>query len=205
MNKELLQRELRRKILHILTGVVLIASVFFFKTIDAVFWVGLVLLVPFVVFYYITKWFSHTTIGQRAYKLTERHQGHHTNGLGGMTYVLGVFLAYVLFAFDPLIVIVSILVLSFGDGVASYVGMKYGKNTINIEGNTKTLEGSLSGFIAATLVSLFFVDLFTAVLVSAITMAVEFVGIRMFGQEIPDNIYIPVIAGTVLFLVMNFL
>jgi len=205
MHRELLQRELRRKILHIITGVVLIASVLFFNTIDAVFWVGLILLIPFTIFYYVTKWFSHTPIGQWSYKLTERHQGHHTNGLGGMTYILGIFISYILFAYNPVIVVVSILVLSFGDGVASYVGMKYGKNIINMEGNKKTLEGTLAGFVASTLVCLFFVDLLTAVLVSSVTMAVEFVGIRIGKEEIPDNIYIPVVAGTVLFLVINFL
>lgn len=199
-----IKRELRRKIIHILTGVFLIGSAFLFKDIDAVFWVGIVLLVPFGLFYFLVRWFDQTFIGRAAHNFVERSKEDYTHGIGGLTYIGGVILSYVLFHHEPLIVLVSIVVLAFGDGFASFVGMKWGKHQIQIEGRIKTIEGFAGGFFAATLASLLFVDIVTAVVVSGVTMFVELVGIRVFGRDIPDNLYLPVVSGIVLYLLMTF-
>ena len=41
----------------------------------------------------------------------------------------------------------GIAAMSYGDGMASLVGMKYGKIKYNLTGDTKSLEGSLTMFI----------------------------------------------------------
>lgn len=204
MNQFPFKKELRRKIIHIIVGIVLIGSALFFQNIDAIFWVSIALLIPATLFYLITKWFSHTKIGQLAFHSVEREQGHHTNGVGGITYILGVILSYIIFGFNPSIVIVSIIVLAFGDGFASYFGMRFGKHKINIEGHTKTLEGTLAGVVAATLVSLMFVDFFYALATVSLTMIIELVGIRIKGKEVPDNIYLPLVSGAILYILILF-
>lgn len=196
-----ISRELRRKLIHIITGVLFIASAFVFKDIRAIFWLGIILLVPFGLFYGITRLFSHTFLGQYLHNSIEREVGHHTNGIGGISFVLGVLISYLLFGFNPAIVMVSIIVLAFGDGFASLVGMKYGKHTFNIEGHTKTIEGTIGGILASTLMSSIFIPFIPALVVSVLTMLVELVGVRVRGREIPDNIYIPVIAGTILYII----
>lgn len=198
------KRELFRKIIHIVTGVIFIASAFIFKDIDAIFWTGIILLIPFSVFYFIVRWLTKTSLGQASHNLVEREVGHHTNGVGGLTYVLGVLLAYSIFGFNPAIVIVGIIVLAFGDGFASYIGMRFGRHKFNIDGHTKTLEGTIAGIIAATVVSSIFVDFFTALVVSALTMMIEMIGIKIKGREIPDNLYIPIIAGTIMYIFITF-
>jgi dolichol kinase len=198
------KRELIRKIIHIVTGVIFIATALIFKDIDAIFWMGAILLVPFLIFYFVVKWFSETKIGQLSHGLVEREVGHHTHGIGGLSFVLGVMLSYTLFGFNPSIVIVSIIILAFGDGFASYFGMRFGKLKFNIEGHTKTLEGTLAGIIVATAVSSIFVDFVTALVVTSLTMIIEMVGIKIRGREIPDNLYIPIIAGIIMYIFITF-
>lgn len=199
-----LTREIRRKAVHIITGVVLIVLSFLFKDIDAVFWGAVALLVPFGVFYFLVRSFQHTALGQAAHNLVERDTGHHTNGVGGLTFALGVILSYVLFGFNPVIVLFSIVVLSFGDGFASIVGMRWGRHSFKIEGHVKTIEGFAGGVVASTLIGMIFVDFWYALLASILTMLIELVGIRVRGREIPDNIYIPVLAGTILYILVLF-
>lgn len=198
------QREIRRKFVHILTGILLIVLVFIFKDIDALFWASIALLVPFSVFYFLVRSFQHTALGQAAHNLIERDTGHHTNGVGGLTFALGVILSYVLFGFNPNIVLFSVVVLTFGDGFASIVGMRWGKHSFKIDGHVKTIEGFAGGVLASTLVGAMFVDFWYALIVSILTMLIELVGIRVRGREIPDNIYIPVLAGIILYVLVLF-
>jgi phytol kinase len=55
---------------------------------------------------------------------------------------------------------VAILVMGWGDGLASLVGEHTGGPSVTIFGNTKSLAGSLTMFVAATLVAWFFIRLF---------------------------------------------
>jgi phytol kinase len=197
-------RELTRKIIHIVTGVLFIITPFIFRDIDALVWLSAILLVPFTIFYFIITWFSHTKIGRISHGLMEREIGHHTNGVGGLSFVLGVMLSYFLFGFNPLIVLMGVVVLTFGDGFASYFGIRFGKHKFNIEGHTKSIEGTLAGIIASTLVGTFFVDFFTAFVVTTLTMIIEMIGIKVRGKEIPDNLYIPIVAGIIMYITVLF-
>jgi dolichol kinase len=47
-------------------------------------------------------------------------------------------------------------IVGWGDGIAPYIGKKYGKRTYKTFGREKTLEGSVGFFVFATLGSLFF-------------------------------------------------
>lgn len=199
-----LQREIRRKVVHVLAGVLLIAAAFVFKDIDAIFWGSIILLVPFAVFYFLVRSFQHTALGQAAHNFIERDAGHHTNGVGGLTFALGIIISYVLFGFNPNIVLFSIVVLTFGDGFASLVGMRWGKHSFKIDGHVKTIEGFFGGVVASTLIGIFFVDFWYALVVSVLTMLIELVGIRVRGREIPDNIYIPILSGTILYILVLF-
>lgn len=198
------KREIRRKAVHVGAGSLLIIASLVFKDIDAVFWGSIILLIPFGIFYFLVRSFQHTALGQIAHGLVERDHGHHTNGIGGLTFALGVIISYVLFGFNPILVLFSIVVLSFGDGFASIVGMKWGKHSFKIEGHVKTIEGFMGGVLASTLVGMIFVDFFFAFIVSFLTMLIELVGIRVRGREIPDNIYLPVLAGTILYILVLF-
>jgi len=66
-------------------------------------------------------------------------------------------LAYLFFDHKEIIAI-GILAMSYGDGFASVIGMKYGKHTYTIFDDTKSLEGSIAMFFFTLL--LFIIALF---------------------------------------------
>lgn len=74
---------------------------------------------------------------------------HERHSLAGTTYLmLGVFL--VIFVFPRSVVLLSLLFLAMADPLASYVGIRHGRD--KILGN-KSLQGSLAAFAICTLIS----------------------------------------------------
>jgi diacylglycerol kinase (CTP) len=74
---------------------------------------------------------------------------HETNRMSGLSYLL--FGAAILLAFfDRHIITLSLLFLAVGDPVASYFGIRFGRD--KLLGN-KTLQGTLAAFLACTLIA----------------------------------------------------
>jgi len=95
--------------------------------------------------------------------------------------------------FDTTIAACSIMILSISDVIASYVGVKIGKFELF---NHKTLEGSISFFISAAIVLLFFnFTSYQVILVSFGCTTMELLASRI---KIDDNLGIPVIAAILL-------
>jgi dolichol kinase len=55
-------------------------------------------------------------------------------------------LAYIFFD-NMIIIAIGILAMSYGDGIASLIGSKYGKKIYNISGDKKSIMGSIAMFI----------------------------------------------------------
>ena len=107
------------------------------------------------------------------------------HGEPAIWFLLGVCITTLLFP-DKIVLIVGLLVLTFGDAFSTIFGSAFGK--IKLREN-RTLEGSLAGIIAATL-SLFYIlglPLHQAFIVAAIGMLAEYVPLN-------DNVTIPVFA-----------
>jgi dolichol kinase len=69
------------------------------------------------------------------------------HGLGLVYYAISWTILALIFFDQPWIIAVGIVAMSYGDGMASLIGMKYGKMEYNIFGDTKTIEGSLTMFL----------------------------------------------------------
>lgn len=93
----------------------------------------------------------------------------------------------------------AMLVLGWGDGLASLVGESNGAGTLSVFGNRKSIAGTLSMFVAATVVLLVFLIIFasdlgpwtiafTAVTAAAVAALVEL--ITPFGL---DNLSVPLL------------
>ena len=87
----------------------------------------------------------------------------------------------------------GILTMGYGDGLAAVVGVKYGKRKFRIFGNEKSLEGSLTMFIFAFIVSLIILYTFNpvnAVLFSLIIalFSTSFEALSPYGL---DNLTVP--------------
>jgi dolichol kinase len=121
-------------------------------------------------------------------------------GKGMIFYLVGALL--VLQLFERRIALAAIMVLAFGDSVSHIVGGKYGKlrNIFNWKSN-KLLEGTIAGIFAGFLGAWVFVPFSWAFLGAAGAMIAEVVKIDFNEKSLDDNIVVPLIAGTVMFLI----
>lgn len=102
-------------------------------------------------------------------------------------YSLGIILA--LMIFPPHARYASIAILTLGDGFASLLGRKFGKTPYPFN-KAKNLEGSLLGFISASLGAIIFTNPSNALVGAAIGMLVE-----SLPLPISDNLTIPIVTG----------
>jgi len=124
-----------RKFLHIMVGNVLFILPFFQSR-----WVmALLAAAPFILLTFLISPNSPLKIKDRI-----SGSGH---GLGLVYYAISWTVLALLFFNQPWIIAVGIAAMSYGDGMASLIGMKYGKIKYNLTGDNKSLEGSLTMFI----------------------------------------------------------
>jgi len=108
---------------------------------------------------------------------------------GAITFFVGTFIAVLLFA--PLYAALSILVLSISDSLATIAGHYAGKHVLF---QKKTFEGTLTFFVCAFAILVFFVVPTKAALVALIAAATELIT----PPNLDDNITIPFITGLLL-------
>jgi dolichol kinase len=99
--------------------------------------------------------------------------------------------------FSPDIAAASITILTFGDSVSHLVGMSIkGRNIIH---KKKNIEGTIAGAAAAFIASSIFVPIAYAAIASAGAMIAESITIRLGGDNVDDNLIVPVAAGAILY------
>jgi dolichol kinase len=127
--------ELSRKVLHIMVGnIAFILPIFETKEVMAFIAAG-----PFIFFTFLMS--PYTPLKSIRGKTSAA--GH---GMGLVYYsITWTILAYLFF--DNMVVIaIGILAMSYGDGFASIIGLKYGKKKYNIFGDEKSYIGSIAMF-----------------------------------------------------------
>ena len=125
-----------RKILHIMTGnIAFLLPIFQTKETMAFLAAG-----PFILFTFLMSPYSPI----KSIKGKTSSAGH---GMGLVYYAISwTILAYIFF--DHMVVIaIAIFAMSYGDGFASLLGMKFGKRKYKIFGDKKSYVGSISMFI----------------------------------------------------------
>jgi len=129
-----------RKFLHIMTGnIAFILPLFQTKEVMAFLAAG-----PFILFTFLMS--PYSPIKSMRGKTSEA--GH---GLGLVYYAITwTVLAYVFFDHREIIAM-GILAMSYGDGLASLIGIKYGKRKYTIFKDTKSYVGSLAMFVCTFL------------------------------------------------------
>jgi len=130
-----------RKFLHIMVGNVL----FILPLFEHAWVMSLIAAAPFILLTFLVSPYSplHIVSGTSA-------AGH---GLGLVYYAISwTVLAWVFFE-QPIIIAIGIVAMSYGDGMASLIGIKYGRRTYNISGDKKSVVGSFTMLIATIAVS----------------------------------------------------
>jgi len=176
-----------RKILHIMVGnIAFLLPIFQTKEIMAFVAAG-----PFILFTFLMCPYSPI----KSMRGKTSQAGH---GLGLVYYAIAwMTLAYLFFDHKEIIA-VGILAMSYGDGFASLIGVKYGKHTYTIFNDSKSFEGSIAMFFftfVLFIIALLYYDIpitfllcFYLLAISLVTTFVE--GVTPKGL---DNLSVPFI------------
>ena len=128
--------QLSRKFLHIMVG-----NILFILPLFNSWWVITFLAAaPFIPLTYLMSPYSPI----KSVRDNISMSGH---GLGLVYYAISWTILAFLFFDKPWIIAVGIAAMSYGDGMASLIGQRFGKRKYNVFGDTKTYEGSLTMFL----------------------------------------------------------
>ncbi len=131
-------------------------------------------------------------------KMFDRKRDQKFPGRGAFYYVLGIFLA--IFLFPTKIAYASVLILAVGDSL-NHLFWARSPRRINLPWNRrKHVIGVLIGILAGTFAAQFFVPLIPAFVASSVALISETFPLKIRGFYIDDNVFIPLIAGGILFI-----
>lgn len=191
--------EIKRKMMHVIVGVVIVLLIYY-EVLE--FWMALVVFLAGILISIISARNSIPVI--RFFLLRyDRPEHSNTPGLGVISIFSSVSVLLLLLEAGLLskgIVLASLMIWVFGDSSAAVVGKIYGKKKHPF--NDKHIEGTIAGIIGGTIGALFFVPLYAAFSAAFVTMIIESLEIKILKHPIDDNIFVPLIAAGVLFLVI---
>jgi dolichol kinase len=149
-----------RKLLHILTGnIAFILPIFVTREIMAFVAAG-----PFILFTFLMS--PYSPIKSMRGKTSEA--GH---GLGLVYYAITWTILAYLFFDQKVIIAIGILSMSYGDGLASIIGVKFGRRTYKLFGDVKSYVGSMAMFFCTILVIIVAMVYYGTFEISVITIA----------------------------------
>ncbi len=114
-------------------------------------------------------------------------------GISGVTYMVGVMLAFILFSQEQVFA-AAIIVLTLGDGFSGLVDHYYGKKKL-FYNKKKSVEGLLTGVLASTAGVMLLFPWYIALAGSVITLLIETLPLKILGWEVDDNLLVPLISG----------
>ncbi len=190
-----------RQLLHIVVGIAVVL-LYYFNLIDSLIVFEIVVLGGFLCF--LSKKIDIPIFAWFLRRLEREEQRKIFPGRGMLFFFIGVLLVMKLF--DKDIALAAIMILALGDSVSHLVGKYFGKTRNIFNGHSrKLLEGTIAGAVFGFLGALLFVPVPEAFFGSLGAMIVEALEFNMNKRTIDDNLIIPLVAGTVMLLVMRYL
>jgi dolichol kinase len=198
--------EVQRQLIHLLTGTTLI---FLIRTAGSLALTFLLLLLAFYVLASAVIVMNKLPLSLSTFLCRWGRPSKQNVPLKGTILLLcGITLSFILFPEE--IVYASIAIVAFGDSIATAVGVLFGNHKLP-HSKKKTVEGTVSGIIAAFLASSFFVTPVQALVGSVggmlLESAVDLQTIREFNSQtifkffFNDNFLIPVFSGLLMFVI----
>lgn len=176
-------KELSRKMAHILCGLVSISFPYFIQS----HWVVLGFVIIFSILMLISKQNRFLTsihkVGRKSY--------------GSFYYPLAIYIVFLLASQKPAIYLISMLTMTFSDAFAALIGKKYGSVKYEVEGNVKSLEGSIIflvvTFLCVHIPLIFLTDIGSAnAVLVALIMSIVLTGFEAISPTGSDNILVPI-------------
>jgi dolichol kinase len=177
-----LSREIKRKIFHIISILSLVLVV---KIFGKFFLAGLMVAMASVV-YVIVKFNIKSIFTKPLWFFIENlEREENLKTLPAKeAFSLAIGITIVSLLFEEKIVLISIISLAVYDGIATIVGIKWGRIKLL---NNRTLEGTVAGIIANTLALSFIISPLIGLIISIFVAIVENI-----SSSKEDNFYIPV-------------
>jgi len=186
--------ELRRRLLHIALGPVLVWGMYTgWLTEWLLFWI----LAAGIVLSFLVRNWRLPVIGWFLDHF-DRHSEDFP-GRGAITYFIGSLLALQLFPQD--IAFAAILILAFGDGISGLIG-PFGRLKTQLSA-IKLFEGTLAGVAAGAAAASFFISPIEAGIAATAAMTFEAMEIRLNQKILDDNVIVPLAAGTAIMLLRS--
>ncbi|MBU2497084.1 MAG: hypothetical protein KJ767_03440 [Nanoarchaeota archaeon] len=191
--------ELRRQSMHVLLGLLII----FLALLDRVFtlWFLFILICFGVLLSLLQIKFNFRFIDVILDRFERQKYMRRFPFRGTLSFIFGSLLVLKIFSLD--IALASIAILAFSDSFSHIIG-KLG-NRKNPLDKSKNIEGTISGIIVGTIAASFFVPVLFAFIASFFAMLSEVLSFKLQEEKIDDNIIIPLISATVIFLLRLFL
>lgn len=125
-------------------------------------------------------------------------------GKGTLFFVAGSLL--VLKLFSKTMAFASIAILAFADPLANLSGLLFGRKSHRKPFNTlKKIEGTIVGIVVGFIAASFFVPYAEAILAAAAAMLAEALTLKFGGDDVDDNILVPIAAAMAIYLKIRFL
>jgi len=196
----LTKQEIGRQIIHLLVGIVTVVLIYY-NILSSLSILALIVIGLLASFICKRFWLPGFSFFLRHFE--RGNQKTQFPGKGLIFFFIGVLLVIELFEQD--IAFAAIMILALGDSVSHLVGEKYGriKNIFNWRGH-KLLEGTLAGTLVGTLGAIIFVPWEMAFIASFAAMVAEVIKIDFNDNTLDDNLVVPLVAGTVMFLLRMF-
>ncbi len=184
--------EIKRKIFHVVGGLILIFLIY----LDII---KLPVIAALIVLILVVSLLSRKTniplIGIFLKNFERPYNIRTFPARGVFTFLSGAFLSLLLFEKNT--ALAALMILTVGDAVSSVSSLYFKKTK-----NRKTVYGTIMAIIFSFLAAMVFIDYKRALIASIIGMLVESFELRIYkGTVIDDNITVPLVSGFVIYLV----
>jgi len=188
--------ELRREAFHIFLGTIIMLLVFLFK--ENAVWLLFFALIIGMTLSLLSLKFKLPLVHFMLLHFERPRYLRKFPGKGMLFFVAGCLLVLKLFSHNLNIVLASIVILTLGDSISHLVGLKVEKKIAK-----RNIGGTIAGMLAAFIGASFFVKPLFAFIAAFIAMLSENISLRVGLEEVDDNVIVPLVAGTMIFLLLK--
>ena len=187
---EIKKFERNRQLFHIFLGMAIVALLLY-DFIDKKIILGFI--IAGILLSYLSTKAKIPIIHELLQKFERKEDLRKCPGRGMIFYFIGVYISLLLFPKD--IAMASIMVLALGDSISHLYGLHFGKIKHPLS-KTKFLEGTIAGFVFGFIGALVFLPWLEAVLASSAAMIAEAIEIKIGANQVDDNLIMPLVAGS---------
>ncbi len=187
--------EIRRKTFHIIFGALIGAMIYLLPELTVISVLLLILFFSLLSSIFVKRGVRIPFLSWIVGLFEREHDLEYMPMKGSIFFTLGALCSVILFSGE--IASASVLILAFGDGAATIVGVAVGR-TKHLHNRKKSLEGSISGLIAGFFGAVLILPPGLAFAGALAGTIIESFDLRVGHLAVDDNLLIPLTCGAVM-------